>query len=223
MIAGLLAGAARLVVGSTIYWTETPGTDPRIYIANHSSHLDFIVLWALLPPPARARARPVAARDYWSTGIRHHLAENVFHAVLVDRGRGGTAMLPSAERASRTPDEEEPWSGPAPPSHEAIAQMVAALDEGSSLILFPEGTRGQSGELGPFRSGLYHLCKSRPEIPVVPVFMANLNRIMPKGAVIPAPLLGRVTMGAPLRIEASESKQSFLARTREAVAAMANA
>jgi len=224
MIAALLAGTARLVVGSTVYWTEPPGTEPRIYIANHSSHLDFIVLWALLPSAARARARPVAARDYWSSGVRRYLADNVFHAVLVDRGRGAAALLPAAEQAARSA-EPVPTTAEAGPSRgeDAIAQMVAALDEGSSLILFPEGTRDRSGELGRFRSGLYRVATARPGVPIVPVFIANLNRIMPKGSLLPAPLLSRVTMGPPFCLDPGESRDDFLARARNNVAALITA
>lgn len=217
LIAAFLAGLARLVLGTSVFWTEQPTTEPRIYVANHSSHLDFVVLWAVLPSEVRARTRPVAAADYWRGGIRRYLADKVFHAVLIDRG---------------TPQPlEEAWFGPgeapvsgAPPEHaSAIDQMLAALDEGSSLILFSEGTRGREGELAAFRKGLYHVCSARPAIPVVPVYMANLNRILPKGTMLPVPLLSRVTMGPPLLLQSNESKEVFLERARAAVVQLVDA
>ena len=213
MIAGFLAGLARLVAGSSVYWTEEPTTQPRIYVANHSSHLDFIVLWAVLPPEVRARTRPVAAADYWRSGIRRWLADNIFHAVLIDRGAAKAAPPPG----------DPADSSDAPGHTPAIAQMLAALDQGGSLILFPEGTRGRDGELAPFRSGLYGVCAARPTIPVVPVYMANLNRILPKGTKLPVPLLSRVTMGPPLLLQPGELRKAFLTRARAAVAQLVDA
>jgi 1-acyl-sn-glycerol-3-phosphate acyltransferase len=213
VIAGVLAGLARTVAGSSVYWTQRPTVEPRIYVANHSSHLDFIVLWALLPPEVRARTRPVAAADYWRGGMRRWLADNVFHAVLVDRGTA-KAATPPGERADST----------AAPGHApAIALMLAALDEGSSLILFPEGTRGCDGEVAAFRSGLFRVCAERPTVPVVPVYMANLNRILPKGSMLPVPLLSRVTMGPQLLLQPQEPKEVFLARARAAVVQLVDA
>lgn len=217
MIAPLLAAMARVVAGSAVFWTEEPTPSPTIYIANHSSHLDFIVLWSSLPPAVRAVTRPVAARDYWDRGLRRYLATHAFNALLIDRGRGAAALLPAAES-----------SGPAasPPigrSHAAVDLMASVLDAHHSLILFPEGTRRRGGELGPFRSGLYHLCHARPSIPVVPVYMANLDRILPKGSLFPVPLLSRIVMGPALRVDPEESRDAFLARARDAITHLATA
>ena len=132
-LASALAGLARLVSGVRV---ERRGGDlphPAVFFANHTSHLDAIVLWSALPPALRTRTRPVAARDYWERGrIRPYLAERAFRALLVDRG-------PAPDGAPRT----------------GIEAMIAALDQGDSLILFPEGTRGDGEEIGRFRSGLY--------------------------------------------------------------------
>ena len=180
-----------------------PDTRQRIYVANHSSHLDFIVLWANLLPEVRALTRPVAAADYWSSGIRAYFARDVFNAVLIKRAAavdGRHAVLDLVE--------------------EAVTQMVDALGDVHSLILFPEGTRGE-GEVGRFRSGLYHLCASRPDVEVMPVYMENLNRILPKGAVIPVPLLSRIMFGMPIHLEPGEPKPAFLTRTRQAVVDLA--
>jgi 1-acyl-sn-glycerol-3-phosphate acyltransferase len=87
MIAGLVASLSRLVAGANVRWVDVPRrTGPKVYFANHSSHLDTLVLWAALPRELRDSTRPVAARDYWgATGARRWLAESVFRAVLIER------------------------------------------------------------------------------------------------------------------------------------------
>ncbi|OYW48349.1 MAG: hypothetical protein B7Z31_15115 [Rhodobacterales bacterium 12-65-15] len=96
--------------------------------------------------------------------------------------------------------------------------MVAALDAGASLILFPEGQRNASPEpLLPFKSGLYHLAKARPAVDLVPVWIANLNKVMPKGEVIPVPLICTLTFGSPLHLAADEPKEAFLDRAMAAL------
>ena len=97
-----------------------------------------------------------------------------------------------------------------------VTQMVAALDQGSSLILFPEGKRNTSDTtLLAFKSGLYHLACARPEVDLVPVWIANLNKVMPKGEIIPVPLICTLTFGAPLRLLADEPKGTFLSRASD--------
>ena len=181
-----------------------------MYFANHTSHLDFVVLWSALPAAARARARPVAARDYWERGaVRRFLANRVFRAVLVDRpsrtaGEGGEDGRVAAARQS-------------------IAALAAAMGEGDSLIVFPEGTRGSGDEVAPFKSGLFHLCQARPGLQATPVYLDNMNRILPRGEALPVPMLSRVVFGSPLAPEPGESKQAFLERARAAVLALSGA
>ena len=206
MIASILAGAAQIVAGSTVRWVGcAPSEQQRLYIANHSSHLDFIVLWSYLPARLRRLTRPVAARDYWErTALRRYLALHVFNALLIDRtAQAGT---PAGETGRR-----------------AVAQMTEALDGRHSLILFPEGTRGQGEDLAAFRSGLFHLCCARPEVDIVPVYLDNLNRILPKGHLLPVPMLSRITFGPPMRLEPGEPKTVFLERARAAVKALSEA
>lgn len=199
MIAGVLATAARTVAGSSVRWTAgTPEGSARIYIANHTSHLDFILIWSYLPAAERRRVRPVAAADYWSRGFKRFLARRVFNSLLIQR------------RSAAGGD-------PRHLGEVAVEQMAAALHDNSSLILFPEGTRSDDGEMKSFRSGLFHLCVASPEIEVVPVHLDNLNRIMPKGAILPIPLLSRITFGAGFRIEPGEARDAFLERARQRV------
>ena len=202
MIDSILATAAQIVTGSTVRWAGcAPSEEQRIYIANHSSHLDFIVLWSYLPPWLRRRTRPVAARDYWARDvIRRYLAARVFNAVLIDRA--ASPGTPAGQLG-----------------RQAVDQMIEALGDQHSLILFPEGTRGSGDEVAPFRSGLFHLCRAKPQVAVVPVYLENLNRILPKGHLLPVPILSRITFGTPLRLQPDETKDAFLQRARESVRA----
>ena len=198
VIALCIAALARLASGPSVRCAEDrPCRGQCIYFANHSSHLDFVVLWAVLPKDLRARTRPVAARDYWeSSRLRHYMATRVFRAVLIDRA-GGLGQL----RAQ-------------------MDQLIAVLDGGDSLIIFPEGTRGSSGEIGPFRGGLDYLARQRPDVDLIPVHLHNLQRIMPKGEFLPVPQLSCISFGAPLHPRDGEPKAAFLARAREAVASL---
>jgi 1-acyl-sn-glycerol-3-phosphate acyltransferase len=203
MIARLLglgvAGFARVVTGVRCEWAGClPEPRPRIYFGNHRSHGDFVLIWTALPPRLRRRTRPVAAADYWGRGgLRRFIGERVFDALLVER-----------EAAGRDRDP--------------VAPLAAALDAGASLILFPEGTRNTTSEqLLPFKSGLYRLARSRPEVELVPVWIDNLNRVLPKGEIVPVPLLCTVTFGAPLAVEPGEGSLPFRERSRAALLALA--
>jgi len=205
-LARILAPAVRLLTGVQVRWLGcAPENRQRIYFANHSSHLDFVVLWSALPANVRANTRPVAARDYWQSGFRSFLAQRVFRAVLVDRGVGSQGA--SAEHARKK-------------RFEVIEQLALSLGESESLIFFPEGTRGSGDTVAEFKSGLYHLAKRRPDVELVPAYLENLNRILPKGEFLVVPLLSMLTFGAPLRVEEGESKTQFLHRSREALCSL---
>lgn len=197
-LASVVTGLAMLVSGAQVRWLDCrPESRQRVYFSNHTSHLDAVVLWASLPPHLRVLTRPVAARDYWEkSALRRFLAARVFRAVLVERP-GEKNRLASAR--------------------EALDGLVEALGDRYSLILFPEGTRGTGEVLAAFRSGLYHLARRRSDLEFVPVYLNNLNRILPKGEVLPVPLLSTVSFGLPLRLEPDESKQDFLDRARAAL------
>jgi 1-acyl-sn-glycerol-3-phosphate acyltransferase len=193
--AALIIGFARVVTGVRARWVGCAAAPAqRIYFANHSSHGDFVLLWSALPPALRARTRPVAGADYWLAGrLRRWLIEAVFRGVLVERG--------GAARADADP----------------LAPLLQALDHGDSLIIFPEGTRNTTEVMLPFKSGLYHLARQRPAVELVPVWLENLNRVMPKGEVLPVPLLCSVSFGAPIRLETGEDKRAFLDRARQRI------
>jgi 1-acyl-sn-glycerol-3-phosphate acyltransferase len=201
MIGRALAGFARLVSGARAHWLEAPSAArQRVYFANHSSHLDFVVIWAALAPELRARTRPVAGGDYWARGrIRRYLSAKVFKAILIERATG--AASPAAAQRS-------------------IEQIAAGMGDDWSIIVFPEGTRSMDGEVHPFKSGIYHLCRMKPDLELVPVYLANMNRILPKGEILPVPIVGRVVFGPPIRMKPDEEKGAFLARAREALLAL---
>jgi 1-acyl-sn-glycerol-3-phosphate acyltransferase len=188
----------RLITGVRARWI---GFDPesaapcgRVFFANHTSHLDAAVIWAALPPELREVTRPVAADDYWGTGVRRWVADHVFRAVLVER-----------KRVTK--------------SHNPLAGMEAAVRDGDSLILFPEGTRAEcdAETLNTFKPGLVHLARNCPELDFVPVYLENLNRILPKGNFLLIPLLATAYFGPPLRLRPDEDKAAFLNRAKAAV------
>lgn len=202
-LAGSLASLARGISGVQVRWSGCrPEARQRIYFANHTSHLDFVVLWSALSSDVRARTRPVAAKDYWDHGVKAYLAQRVFRAVLVQRG--AVAQAANAEEAHAT-------------GRAITEQLAEALGETDSLILFPEGTRGTGETVAPFRSGLFYLAKRRPDVELVPAYLENLNRILPKGEVLPVPMISRLTFGVPMRVRESETKDEFLERARDAV------
>ena len=194
MIDALVAFLIRLLCGPTVrYECSFEEERPRVFFANHSSHLDFLTIWATLPVAQRRRTRPVAAKDYWAKGfLRRFFSVTVFNALLIDRQKQGT--------------EDDP-----------IEQMVSVLDQDESLIIFPEGTRGSGQEIAPFRAGLYHIGEMRSDVELVPVHLENLNRILPKGESLPVPLLSFITYGRPLSKKADEPRGEFLERARQAL------
>lgn len=195
MIATALAAGSRLLCGASVRWHCDPTeTKQRIYYGNHSSHLDFVMIWSALPPRLRRSARPVAGRDYWERGaLKRYLAGSVFRAVLIERGQ--------SDKAS---------------ARAAIEYMAQEMGNQYSLIVFPEGTRSRDGQVGPFKSGLYHLSQLRPDVELVPVYLENLNRILPKGESLPVPMMSRVVFG-PVFSSNGADKNDFLLRARDAL------
>ena len=197
MIGKFAAASVRILTGARTHWLGGQASEgQRVYFANHTSNLDFVLLWASLPTPVRRKTRPVAAHDYWTTGrVRLYLAEKVFRAVLIER-----------KRVTRANNPLEP--------------MLRALAEGDSLIIFPEGGR-QDDKPGEFKPGIYHLAKAQPQLEFVPVYIENLNRVLPKGEVLPIPILCSVRFGAPLTLAPGEEKSAFIERARQAMLQLA--
>jgi 1-acyl-sn-glycerol-3-phosphate acyltransferase len=193
----VLSFVARLITGAQGHWYGCPPkAEQRIYFANHQSHLDWVLIWCSLPRDLRATTRPIAAKDYWtSSKLKHWITREVFHAVYVNRQRT---------------DDQDP-----------LEPLVEALKQGDSLVIFPEGTRGSGGLPAAFKSGLYHLAEQFPQVTLVPAWIDNVQRVMPKGEVLPVPILCSVTFGAPVAPpQPGEDKRAFLERARDAVVAL---
>lgn len=197
----MIAWLIRMFTGVQARWTGVAPTDEtgaipqRVYFANHTSNLDAPVIWAALPTPLRKVTRPVAARDYWQRGpIRRFLANKVFRALLIERKK-------------------------ITPSCNPLRDMQAVLDEGDSLIIFPEGGRAGDDDVdvSEFKPGLWHLARKHRNVQLVPVYLENLNRILPKGDFLLVPLLAAVKFGEPIRLNDGEAKADFLIRARDAV------
>lgn len=188
-----LLGLVRVLTGAQARWHGCPPkAEQRIYFANHQSHADLVMVWAALPQELRTITRPIAAKDYWTqTPFKQWITTAVFNAVYVERERKG---------------DEDP-----------LQPLVDALESGDSIILFPEGTRGHTGEPQAFKAGLYNLAKRFPDVVLVPAWINNIQRMLPKGEVIPVPVLCSVTFGAPVVLGADEDRKLFLARARQAV------
>lgn len=193
LTAHVLSIIAKVISGSSMRWVDCqPDTCQRVYFANHTSHLDALVLWSSLPRNLRAITRPVAARDYWERGMVRRFLAAQFNALLIDREN---------IKVHRSP----------------VESMIREIGDTYSLIVFPEGGRHAGDELGEFKSGLYYLGKKRPDLEFVPVYIDNLNRVLPRGEFLPVPLLSSITVGAPIFLETGEPKSAFLKRAREAV------
>jgi 1-acyl-sn-glycerol-3-phosphate acyltransferase len=194
VVAKGVVGIARILAGGNVRRVGfTPDDRQRIYFVNHSSHLDFVLVWAALPPRLRTMTRPVAARDYWDKpGLRRYLGVKVFNAVLVERN---------------------PTAG----SPNAIDVLLDGLGEKHSLIIFPEGTRGDGTTIAPFKSGWYRLGKARPDVDLIPSYINNVNRVLPKGEFVPVPMLASVSFGEPMHVGEDEDKSAFLDRARNAI------
>lgn len=192
----LLLGFVRALTGAQARWHGCPPkAEQRIYFANHQSHADLVMIWAALPKELRRGVRAVAARDYWTkTPFREWLTTAVFNVIYVSRERHA---------------DEDP-----------LEPLIDAMKDGDSLILFPEGTRGYADEPSAFKAGLYNLAMKFPEVELVPAWINNVQRVMPKGEVVPVPVLCSVTFGIPMRVQPGEERHDFLTRARAAVVAL---
>ncbi|MGO9802739.1 MAG: lysophospholipid acyltransferase family protein [Steroidobacteraceae bacterium] len=196
-LAAILCGVMRTLVGAHAHWQAAPTPGRSIYFANHTSHLDTLAIWAALGPRLRAHTRPVAARDYWDRGgLRRYVARRVLNVVFVER-------------------HKETGQG------DPLAPLAEALEQGSSLIFFPEGTRGAGPLPAAFHSGLYNLAVRFPDVHLVPVYLENMHRAMPRGTFVPIPVTCTLRFGAPLERRADEAREAFLERARAAVVALA--
>lgn len=187
----VIAHFIKILTGIGELPSENLPTSTAIFYSNHSSHLDFLSIWATLPKPVRLKTRPVAGKDYWGNDpFRRYFSSNIFNALLIDR-----------KNVSRKTNPLEP--------------MLTALDNHNNLIVFPEGTRSLDGQVGDFKSGIFHIARGRPAIPLIPIYLQNMCRILPKGGFLPLPIIGGIKIGLPLFLQEGEKRGAFLLRAKE--------
>lgn len=165
-----------LLLGRSVSGGENlPETGPAIIVANHNSHLDILFLIAIMPLRSISLIRPVAAADYFCrTRITTWLSTNLLGIIPLERKRSSF--------------HSDPLAGPS-----------KAIERGEIVIIFPEGSRGEPEEMGQIRPGVAHLAKRFPEVPVIPVFMRNLGRSLPRGNFILVPFCGKAAAGRGLK------------------------
>jgi 1-acyl-sn-glycerol-3-phosphate acyltransferase len=143
-----------------------------VVVANHNSHLDAALLMSLFPLRRLKDIHPAAAADYFGKNwLRRTMAMALMNGIPIER---------------------HPVAGQDP-----LAPMIRALDAGKSLIFFPEGSRGEPGVVAPFRPGVGRIVQQRPDVPVVPVWLAGPERIWPRGETVPVPVAIDVQIGKP--------------------------
>jgi 1-acyl-sn-glycerol-3-phosphate acyltransferase len=197
LMALVLLGIVRVLTGAQARWYGCPPkAEQRIYFANHQSHIDLVLMWAAMPSELRHSTRAIAAKDYWTkSNFKRWITTEVFNVVYVER--------------ARTAGDEDP-----------LAPLIDALQSGDSVIIFPEGTRGFEAEPAAFKAGLYNLAQKFPHVRLIPAWINNVQRVMPKGEVIPVPILCSVTFGAAIALNEGEDRKAFLVRARESVIAL---
>ena len=159
-----------------------PAREPFILVANHSSHLDTASLLNLFPVSRLRHIRACAAADYFErTRAISFLSHTLFNILSIHRERRDGA-------------------------EDAVQCMRDAIERGESIVLFPEGTRGRGGEIAAFKSGVARLIEQLPGVPVVPVYLGNMGRALPRGESVPVPFICEVRIGAPLRLSGSRDE-----------------
>ncbi|MDH6309512.1 1-acyl-sn-glycerol-3-phosphate acyltransferase [Dysgonomonas sp. PFB1-18] len=152
-----------------------------IILANHSSHLDTLSLLASLPGKTIWKVKPVAAEDYFgNTRLKAAFSNYFINTLLISR------------KGNKEGDNNP------------IKKMLDTLDEGYSLILFPEGTRGTSGHMDEMKPGIARILSVRPHIKYIPVYLTGMGRSLPKGEILVLPYEASVNYGKPTLANSSD-------------------
>lgn len=197
-VSNVLVMLAKIILGVNGRWKNPLDNNnkQKIYFANHSSHIDTIAILTALPNQARKQTSPIAAADYWGKNkFTRFISLKGLNAVLIDRKNASGNVLAPVEKA---------------------------LQEKRSIIIFPEGTRREQALPGEFKSGLYHLAQKYPDVELIPIYLNNVYRCMPKGTFFPLPLICTVRIGSPLEKVSNETKYEFLKRARQSIIGLAH-
>ncbi len=171
-----------------------PEKGPAIIIANHNSHLDTFLLLTLFKTSLLDRLKPVAAADYFLKGG--------FSSWVSLRLIG---ILPVTRERKR--EESDP-----------LQACYRALERGDILIIFPEGSRGAPEEMSNFKTGIARIARQFPEVPVVPIYLQNAGRALPKGKHIPVPFVFTAIIGEALTYPGDRAE--FMDQLRSAMAVL---
>lgn len=176
-----------LVFGLSVCGRENlPVSGPCILAANHNSHLDILMIYAALPARLIVTSHVVAAYDYFARNrLLYAIVDFLFRPIWIDRESG---------------------------SGDIMERMSACLEAGECVIIFPEGTRGDAGQLGKFKSGVGKLAADHPEAPLLPVFLRGTERALPRKASLPMPIWQHVSIGPPQRLVAEVSDTTEILR-----------
>ncbi|MDB4476585.1 1-acyl-sn-glycerol-3-phosphate acyltransferase [Rhodopirellula sp.] len=166
-----------IVLGTNVRRSELlPTSGPAIIVANHNSHLDVFALMNVLGLKRLQIVRPVAAADYFMTRrLRRWFATRIVGIIPIDRSKM----------------RREKGKHPLDPISEV-------LDANGIVLLFPEGTRGEPETMDEFQSGVAHIARRHPDIPITPVFMHGLGKALPKGEALLVPFFCDMFVGKPL-------------------------
>lgn len=180
----LVRGFTLFFIGMNIRRRELlPSHGPAIVVANHNSHLDTMVLMSLYRLRQLPQVRPVAAADYF---LRNGPIAWFSQRVI--------GIIPIKRSATR----------------DVFAGVYEALDRGDIVIFYPEGSRGEPERLAEMKNGIAHIAKAYPEVPVTPVFLHGLGKVLPKDAWLPVPFFCDMFVGEAI----SGKEDDFLAQLK---------
>ncbi|RLJ36979.1 1-acyl-sn-glycerol-3-phosphate acyltransferase [Acidovorax sp. 106] len=198
------------------YWTKTPFKQWITTAVFNAVYVDRQASPAHPPSAAAASSAVPAVADAAQATAAVTVAVQLPSTEAETAAAGGPDPAPDA--LPREPSPEELRA--ALPEGDPLTPLVRALESGDSIVIFPEGTRGHGDEPQPFKSGLFKLAQMFPNVVLVPAWINNVQRVMPKGEVVPVPILCSVTFGAPIALESGEERRPFLDRARRAVMAL---
>lgn len=164
-----------------------------IIVANHNSHFDTLILMSLFSGSQILKIHPVAAADYF---CNTKFKTFVFTKLL--------GIIPISRKVRKAREEE------------LFKDINESLRAGDSVIIYPEGTRGNDSNLSKFKSGVAHIARMNPDIPVVPCYINGPDRILPKGSFLFVPFIADVYISEPVYYD-NTSTREFTERIRAEV------